>query len=543
MKNFINLKVAIYFLILLFLQIAFIKFKTTHISPQKAIKYQLFNTTNIIDLIKSDYHISLSLYNKNIIVDANFTVDIKSPVDTLKLNLYNNLKINCIKVNSNLINFKHFNDIVYVPLNYFKGIANITLQYNGKPRNEGISSFKVVKKDNYYTLNTINEPFYAPTWLACFDNNIDKFNLYMTIEVDTPYIAVSNGKLVSQHTHNGKNIFQWKTYHPIVPYLVSIYAAKYYVFADSVKLLNGTYLPLIYYSYKNNEKLARKFLEDHKGYFHLFENLFGPYPFYKEKYAFADINWNGGAIENQTISGIGEIFMSDTRQAQEMLIHELSHQWWGNSVTIDNWNDIWLNEGLARYSEALAVEYFSSIQDYKNFMKDMIFPFYGRLASPGDNLFSLLVYDKGAWIFHMLRQSLGDEMFFDFLKSYYNQFKYQTVNTKQFKAFLENFTSKNFDRFFDDWIYKCKYIPHISYTYNISQIEKQKYRVEIKLQQYNPQNYVFELPLEIQFSNANNKEIKNFIFNQKNSIFVTEINFYPKKITIDPNNKLLLIVK
>lgn len=544
MKKFFDLKTISYIIFLFFLQFFFSSLKLPLSIFPTNIKPNNNKFSNLkYDFIHNNYYISLSPSNGKLNVNAKFYIKLDNYIDTIKINLYNNLTIKYIKVNNILTKFKHQLDTIYIPITTKDNTISLELSYYGKPSNKGIGSFLHKKYNNYYTISTINEPFYASTWLACADRNDDKVLLDITIEVDTPYIAISNGQMIKHQQIKDKNIYHWKTSHPIAPYLITLYVGKYYTYSDSVLLSNKKYLPIYYYSLKSKNNYAKIALEDQKNCIAFFENIFGEYPFYNEKYAFVDILWEGGAIENQTATGIGHNFMIDTRQAQLMLIHELAHQWWGNAITIDNWNDIWLNEGLARYSEALAIEHFQSKEDYIDFMKNMIYPYNGRLAYPLDNLFSLMVYNKGAWIFHMLRNKLGDSPFFNFLKTYYYTYRYKNINTKKFKRFLEDFTKSNFDKFFDDWILKAKHIPFVTYNYKIIDNNNNYYKIKINLNQYSPDGYIFDLPIEILFADNQNKVIKNFNFNQKNSIFETVINFYPKKIELDPNTKILMITK
>jgi aminopeptidase N len=545
MKKYINIRVIFYivFLLLLSYFANYLKFHNLKFNKYSFPSITLSKNHNF-DILNSNYYVKFYDNNNSIDVTAKLKISIIS--DTLKsisLNLFDNLKISRMLVNNNNTYYIHKNNLITIYLQNKDKILNIEANYSGTPKNLGVSSFGKYKFNNYNYVYTINEPYFVSTWLLCKDDNADKTNLEMTIEIDTPYIAISNGRLIKFYQNSSKNIYYWKSYYSISPYLISIYAGKYNVLMDSVYSVKNKHIPIYFYSLPHNTQMAYSALQDTKKVLIFFENTFGEYPFINDKYSVTEIFWNNGAIENQTAVGIGEIFMTNSRQSQLMLIHELAHQWWGNSVTVDNWNDIWLSEGLARYSEALAVEYFQGKNAYFEFMNSLKEPFWGRLSNPQDNLFSRLVYNKGAWIFHMLRMKLGDTLFFNFLRAYYNKFKYSTVNTNSFKSFLEGYTKSNFDTFFKDWITNAKTIPFISYKYNIQKLKNSMYSIELNLEQFSSEKYIFNLPIEILFSDNNNSLIKSFNFSTKNFNFKAEINFFPKKIIIDPYNKILCNIK
>ena len=148
-----------------------------------------------------------------------------------------------------------------------------------------------------------------------------------------------------------------------------------------------------------------------------------------------------------------------------LISHELAHQWWGNRITCESWNHLWLNEAIATYMSAAYNEYrfgkdkydkdiasyFNVYNDIKRRGKDksLIFEDWSNPSKDDRNI----VYFKGAYVLHLLRQEIGDETFWDCIKNYSQQYFDKTVTTADFRTIIENISGKNMDRFFNEWIY------------------------------------------------------------------------------------------
>jgi len=159
----------------------------------------------------------------------------------------------------------------------------------------------------------------------------------------------------------------------------------------------------------------------------------------------------GVAMENQTLS----VFGADMT-FEEAVAHELAHQWFGDSVTLSNWPDIWLNEGFATYMEALWVGHADGQAAFDGYMDQMYEDALGMQA-PGNppvyNLFDWSVYERGAWVLHALRLTVGDQTFFDILRTYYQRYQYSNASTEDFIAVAEEVGGRDLGTFFDGWLY------------------------------------------------------------------------------------------
>jgi aminopeptidase N len=267
--------------------------------------------------------------------------------------------------------------------------------------------------------------------------------------------------------------------------------------------------------------------------------LFGEYPFIKEKYGVAEFLWNYGAMENQTITGIGYNFVNGNNFFEDTYVHELAHHWWGNSVGPKTWNDIWLNEGFASYAEALYAEAKNGKEALKSKMLSKFSShFRGTLYAP-KNLFGEAVYDKGAWVLHMLRDEIGDTNFFNVLNSYYEIYKYSNASVDDFKTVCENISRIDLTKFFDQWIYNGTEIIYCTYSFETESndgLEEIELYIDQKTRDY--PEFHFNLDVEI-FYKDGTSETKSFFINKTNNKFNFNTDRKIEAILPDPESKLL----
>jgi hypothetical protein len=183
--------------------------------------------------------------------------------------------------------------------------------------------------------------------------------------------------------------------------------------------------------------------------------LYGPYPW--DKYGMASVNpFAYGGMEHQTITTIHEALQTN----QDVVVHELAHQWWGDLVTCGTWPDIWLNESFATYSQALWRETLGGPVALRGLMKGMLGfgngSWTGAVYNPegqGIYLFSDLVYSKGAWVLHTLRGAIGDSAFFRSLRMWRQLYSEKSAVTADFQSAVESVTGRDMSWFFNEWIY------------------------------------------------------------------------------------------
>jgi aminopeptidase N len=230
----------------------------------------------------------------------------------------------------------------------------------------------------------------------------------------------------------------------------------------------------------------------------IFGEYFGKYPFAEEKYGMAQFQW-GGAMEHQTCSSMGSY-------GENTIAHELAHQWWGNLVTCSNFHHIWINEGFATYSEALYWGAKNGDAAYHAHMalknNDAGGSVYRPDTSTVGNIFSWNhVYQKGAWVLHMLRHVIQDEAFFNSFLEFREMFQYSHASTEDFQGVAESQYGESLEWFFDQWIYGSGK-PHYRWWWH-SEVahESGLNKVTIQIDQIQNSEYpIFKMPIDIKIS-------------------------------------------
>jgi aminopeptidase N len=294
------------------------------------------------------------------------------------------------------------------------------------------------------------EPSSSRGWHPVNDHPQDRaqFRIEMTIPSNLDF--VTNGVFLGT-TQNGEvSTWIYETAHPRAPYLTTLAIGQFEeVIASSV---GG--LPIRHWI---EEGIDREILEnvDYDKIVSVLTDLFGPYPF--DTYGVLALNRQlGFALETQTLS----LFGSDTLPRQNIHVHELAHQWFGNHLTVESWSEIWLNEGFATYSEALYYEAINPEFDIYNYL---VVGFEGQESqwlgepppgNPGPELlFGASVYYRGALTLHALRRTIGDEAFFTSLREYVDQFGGTNVSTDDFIQVVEEVSGEVLSDFFDRWLF------------------------------------------------------------------------------------------
>ncbi len=284
-----------------------------------------------------------------------------------------------------------------------------------------------------------SQPHGAPSWFPCNDRPSDKASYRFEVTVPTGYSVVANGVPGGSRRSASTVTFTFDQAEPMATYLASVHVGR-------VAVHDEPDAPVHVVSSRERADQARHALRRQPEMLALFEDRFGPYPFaagYTTVVTDDDLEI---PLEAQALSIFGANFMTDEWDAQRLVAHELSHQWFGNSLTLQRWNDIWLHEGFACYAEWLWSEHAGGRTAdawarhhharLAQLSQDLV------LADPGpDLMFDDRVYKRGALAVHALRLTLGDDAFFDLLRDWTDRFRHGSVRTVD----LEDLVSERTD--------------------------------------------------------------------------------------------------
>jgi aminopeptidase N len=498
-----------------------------------------------IDMIHYMLKIELDTKNELILGDIAITgLPKEKTSEKIILNFNDGFEISELTLNGEKNSYSYEEDKIRIIPN--SGIVDtfiINIMYKGKPESLGFGSFNFSENEGKPVVYSLNEPIFASTWFPCNDLPSDKVLTDLFITNDSSMVSISNGVLVGAETNNGKTTYHWKTTYPISTYLISIFSADYEYYQDQYISVNNDTMSIDYFVFVDDLEDAKKDFSIHPTAIKHFAELFGEYPFVKEKYGVAQFLWNIGAMENQTITGIGKNFVTGNQFFTGILVHELAHQWWGNAVTLENWNDIWLNEGFATYSEALYWEKENGPAALRSTMRSFNTNFSGIKLSDPDLLFSRIVYNKGAWVLHMLRRELGDEKFFEILRTYYDTFKYKNASTKDFVEIAESKSNKNLSKFFDQWIYSG--VGKIELEYNYQQeFNDSSFVITLDINQVQKEYDKYSFILDFDFYLENETKIRKTVkIDSKKTILKYSLQKNVTKIDLDPDTWLAAEIK
>lgn len=302
----------------------------------------------------------------------------------------------------------------------------------------------------------VSEPDGAPNFFPTNDHPLDKASYALRVTVPKPNVVAANGVLQATIDGDGTTTFEWEAASPMASYLVTLGIAE---LEQESSTLAGGLLLRNYYEAGTMAETRAAFARQGE-MIAVFEELFGPYPF--DVYGALFLHAPLGALETQTLSifGTNAISASNIARSELTVAHEIAHQWFGNSVSLVDWSDIWLNEGFARYSEALWIEHLEGEAALRAWIERN----YASLAltgdaygppgtPPADDLFNSSVYVRGALALHALRLELGDAPFFEVLRRYVARFQGSNATTADFRAVTEEIGGRDLGALFQGWIY------------------------------------------------------------------------------------------
>ncbi|MYW62814.1 M1 family peptidase [Streptomyces sp. SID8379] len=409
----------------------------------------------------SHYDLRLKYQPKTDLLEGTATILASSTQDLSRFNLDFGLTASEVRVNGKKAAFAR-SGVQELEVTPAAGLPKgtpftVVVKYAGKPSEVKLWGFTSPQRTPDGAVFA-NEPESAAWWFPSNDHPLDKATYDVSVAVPDGTQAISNGTLQSQSSKLGWTRFNWRSSKPQATYLTTLAVGKFDITTDTTA--DG--LPVVNAYSKDlgaNEGAAKASVERTTEVAEWLESVFGPYPF----------DALGGYVPNVPSSFALETqtrpFYSPKQFANgsnvSVVVHELAHQWYGDSVSVDGWKDIWINEGFARYSQWLWSEKegegtAQELADYAYAQHPADDAFW--TVKPGDpgaeNQFDAAVYDRGAMAIQALRNAVGEKKFFKILKGWPGQHAYGNAKVSDFVSYAEKVSGKPLAGLFDTWLYQ-----------------------------------------------------------------------------------------
>ena len=464
---------------------------------------------------------------------------IEPEVSHISFNLTDSLVVDSVIYQNQLADFSRINPnelLIYLDETLpFGTVDSVIVFYHGVPQaGDGFGSFVQGYHDGTPVIWTFAQPYGSGDWWPCKNDLSDKIDsIDIFVKTPAPNRVASCGVLVDSVNDGDNIIYHWKHRYPVAACLVGVAVTNYISFVYTA-YSGQNELEVLNYIYPEEYSSLIEIIKRIVPLIELFSELFIPYPYIDEKYGHASFEHPGG-VQTQTMS-----FMES--YTQDIMAHELAHQWFGNYITTSSWHEIWLNEGFATYCTGL---------NYEHFFEGYYWPIWKNntlnaiIGEPDGSVYvedttdimrvysPRLTYHKGAYLVHMLRWVLGDEHFFQAIKNYLNDpnlaFGYAT--TEDLKNHLETVGGIDLTEFFDDWYFGEGY-P--TYSLQCITTPDNKLRVTIVQEQSHSSVDFFEMPLPVLFYGPLTDSTIIFDHQFSGQEFVVDLGFVPDSLTIDP---------
>ncbi len=505
------------------------------------VSFQIFSQFTQINV--QSYKIDLTVNDKN------DTIQVKEKIVFDYTDLSKSISFNLASVNSsgkgmqvfkvmqgkNELDFKHKENLLI--LNNFRPInsKNIELEIHFK----GVPIDGLVIGKNKFGARTFfgdNWPNRAQNWFACNDHPSDKATVEYIVTAPSHYEVVANGKLISKKMNKKSVVYHYQS-KVVLPTKVMVVGI-----ANLSEKQSGTVagIPVFSAVYPENEKGAFYDFDLAPSILQFFVDYIAPYEY--EKLTNVQSTTRFGGMENAGCIFYDENSINGTRSSENLIAHEIVHQWFGNSASEKDWPHLWLSEGFATYLTNIYVQKTKGEKAFQTQMekdRSKVIAFSKRYNhSVVDTTYTDLMdllnansYQKGGWVLHMLRKEIGDSLFQQSIRTYYQKYRLSNADSKDFQKVVELVTNRDLDWFFKQWLYQAGH-PNLKINKKLNQNS-----ISLSIVQ---QGKVFRFPLTIEFKLKDGQLLKEKIqITGKETDFSKTFSSEVESIRIDPNVELL----
>ena len=505
------------------------------------VSFQIFSQFSQIDV--QSYKIDLTVNDKNdtIRVNEKIVFDYTDLSKSISFNLASvnssgkGMQVLKVMQGKNELDFKHKENLLI--LNNFRptNSKNIEIEIHFK----GVPIDGLVIGKNKFGARTFfgdNWPNRAQNWFACNDHPSDKATVEYVVVAPSQYEVVANGELISKKMNKKSVVYHYQS-KVVLPTKVMVVGI-----ANLSEKQSGTVagIPVFSAVYPENEKGAFYDFDLAPSILQFFVDYIAPYEY--EKLANVQSTTRFGGMENAGCIFYDENSINGNRSSENLIAHEIVHQWFGNSASEKEWSHLWLSEGFATYLTNIYIQKTKGelafdtqlIKDRNKviaFAKEYKHPVVDESYTNLMDLLNANSYQKGAWVLHMLRTEIGDSLFQQSIRTYYQKYRLSNADSKDFQKVAESVSNRDLDWFFKQWLYQAE-IPTLKFS---DEIAGKNFKLKI-----DQKGYVFRFPLIVEIKFQNGETILEKIqIRDKETIFTKEYASEIGSFRIDPTVDLL----
>ncbi|MDB9413856.1 M1 family metallopeptidase [Microcystis aeruginosa] len=430
----------------------------------------------------------------------------------------------------------------------------LTINYQVKQPQRGLY---FIGPDEYYPdkpmqVWTQGEDEDSRFWFPCFDYPGQLATSEIRVKIPQPYIAISNGELISVEPVGEDRIYHWsqKQIHPT--YLMTLAVGDFAELCDS---WNG--VPVTYYVEKGREEEGQRSMGKTPRMIEFFSQKFGyPYPYPKYAQVCVD-DFIFGGMENTSTTILTDRCLIDQRASidytwtESLVAHELAHQWFGDLLVIKHWSHAWIKEGMASYSEVLWTEseYGQADASYyllgeaRSYLEEDTSryrrPIVTHVYREAIELYDRHLYEKAACVYHMIRSILGEDLFAKAIQTFVRDNAYKTVETVDLLRTIEKATGYNLLFLFDQYVYRGGHPDYkVAYSW-----DNENNLAQLTVTQTQDEKELFDLKIPVAFAYLNSEDLTyNLRIHQKEQSFYFPLAQKPDFVKFDRGNNFLKTV-
>jgi aminopeptidase N len=497
-----------------------------------------------VDALHYRFAITIAEQSAQIDGEATATFRILTPVAAIDLDLISRsgergMSVQSVRRGGEPVTFTHEAHRLRMPLPADVRAGDevtFTISYAGTPA-DGLQVF--TNMHGARVMFSEGWPNRARHWLPMIDHPYDKASGEMIVTAPSKWQVVSNGVLVEQvDLDETRRRTHWKQNVPLPSWLFALGIARF----DAHHAGSVQGVPLQTWAFPEDRLAARGLFEEtSRRAMDFFAARIGPFPY--EKLANVQASGFGGGMENATVIFYGEKGVADGRGP---VVHEIAHQWFGNSVTERDWDDVWLSEGFATYFALLYQEQFEGRDEFaaalgrsrlsilESAKKLPDTPVVHRNLDDMRRVLNTFVYQKGGWVLHMLRREIGADAFWSGIREYYRRYRDGNASTDDLRLVMEQVSQRDLKPFFTQWLHRGDN-PQVEATWIYDAPGK---ALDLTLRQTQPGD-PYALTVDVDIVTAAETRRETIALSRRETTVTLQVAAVPSAIRIDPDTWLL----